>query len=156
MQTKPTILIVGDKYEQPISSGSGKIQTKMKNLFLLFSHQLTESQKLDAKQRLNVTQFMSLPPDLQRVWSNVPPHPDLVMKEYLKPIFEYLANTAQNLDFVLVQGDFGATFQTVTLCKNIGLIPIYATTERRGIEKINPDGTVITQRIFEHVCFRKY
>jgi len=128
----------------------------MKTLHLLFSHHLTELQKKDAYDNLGISEIKYLPEHLQAVWSNVPPTPDLQVKEHLKPILEYLANTAQNQDVVLVQGDFGATYETVTFCKNIGLTPVYATTERKSVEKQNPDGTITTQRIFQHIHFRKY
>ncbi len=128
----------------------------MKNLFLLFSHRLTEVQKQDAYRSLGISEIKYLPDNLQNIWSNIPPTSELVVKEHLKPIFEYLANTAENQDIVLIQGDFGATYETVTFCKNIGLIPVYATTERKSIEQQNEDGTVTTQRIFQHIHFRKY
>ena len=45
---------------------------QMKQLFLLFSHTLTDGQKQDAKNSLLVESFISLTPQLQKLWSNIP------------------------------------------------------------------------------------
>ncbi len=127
----------------------------MPTLFLLFSHSLTPDQVEDAKQSLGVSNFVSLPTDLQERFSNVPA--DLPsLNEYLQPICDWLSEQAQTGDYVLVQGDFGATYSLVNHCKRIGAIPIYATTERKSIDITQPDGSVITQRIFRHKIFRRY
>ena len=126
----------------------------MKQMFLLFSHKLTPAQKADAKATLGVDKFISLPNDLQKLWSNIPPQLDN-LEEYLTPLKEYLKLNANSGDYVLIQGDFGGCYEMVNFAKSIGLIPIHSTTTRDVIEK-TVNGKVEKFSRFEHVIFRKY
>ncbi len=128
----------------------------MKNLILLFSHTLTPEQITDAQSSLGVENFVSLPENLKTIWGNVPPEADLDFSKYLQPVTDFLTQEAKTNDIVLVQGDFGATFQIVAFCKTQQFIPIYATTERVAIEQTQADGSVILQKVFKHKAFRKY
>ncbi len=124
-----------------------------KSIFLIFSHKLIDSQIEELKSN-NITSFIYLPSSLQILWSNVPP--DLgELKGYLKPIIEWLKNNAKRGDWVLVQGDFGAVFTVVDFCFYNGLVPVYATTKRNTIEKME-NGRLIKVSQFEHIRFRKY
>ena len=129
----------------------------MKNLFLLFSHSLTEEQKQDAQKSLGVTDFVKLPEDLQAIFSDVPPELE-TLNEYLKPILEWIAEEANNLeDYILIQGDFGVTYYLVDYCKSANLAtPVYATTKRQSIDEEQADGSIVTKRTFKHVMFREY
>ncbi|MGF1533223.1 MAG: CRISPR-associated protein Csx20 [Bernardetiaceae bacterium] len=128
----------------------------MPTLYLLFSHTLTEAQTADAVQSLAVQDFVSLPEDLQSRWSGIPP--ELAsLDDHLAPVLEWLRTRAQPEDFVLVQGDFGATFCVVDACRREGLgIPIYATTERSTQELPQPDGSIRKVSVFRHVRFRRF
>lgn len=129
----------------------------MKNLFLLFSHSLTEEQKQDARESLGVTDFVKLPEDLQKIFSDVPP--DLAtLSEYLQPLLKWIDAEANSpKDYILIQGDFGVTYYLVDYCKSMGLAkPVYATTKRDSIDEEQADGSIITKRIFKHVQFRAY
>jgi hypothetical protein len=128
----------------------------MTNLFLLFSHSLTPDQVEDAKQSLGVSNFVSLPADLQALFSCVPPAIES-LRDYVVPIQRWLVERVQPTDFVLIQGDFGVTFLLVHYCLTSRLgIPVYATTQRQSIDIPQPDGSVVTQRVFRHCCFRRY
>ncbi len=127
----------------------------MARLLLLFSHTLTDAQRADAFSSLRVTDCLSLPDELQALWSDIPPDLDAV-DEYLRPAEEWLQATATAGDLVLVQGDFGAVYRFVTLALHSQLIPVYATTARQVVETPQPDGTVQVQRTFRHVRFRRY
>jgi len=126
----------------------------MKRLFLIFSHRLTDAQKEDAKSSLGIEEFIYLPDNLQRLWSNIPPDIE-DLDSYLSPIFDYLKTNAQRGDYALIQGDFGATCKMVAFVKNLNLIAVYATTKRNAIER-KVDGKVIKTAIFEHVRFRRF
>lgn len=123
---------------------------KTKTLHLLFSHHLTEEQIKDAKETMQVAHFMPLPRDLQKAFSNVPPELE-TLTEYTKPFIEYLQETANQGDIVLLQGDFGLCFILVEFCKKSNLIPVYATTKRIAIEE---NGIKISK--FKHTRFRRY
>ncbi|MCQ6253565.1 MAG: CRISPR-associated protein Csx20 [Methanocaldococcus sp.] len=123
-------------------------------MFLLFSHNLTDDQINDARENLKVDKFIYLPKELQNIWSNIPPEIEDIT-DYLKPIKEFLKNNANDGDYVLIQGDFGATYNMVNYAFENNLIPIYATT-KRVVKEVIEDGKVITIREFKHCRFRKY
>ena len=127
----------------------------MSKLFLLFSHTLTDEQTTDARETLGVKDIISLPGYLQNRWSDFPPGLKTI-NEHLRPILVWLSEQAVAGDYVLIQGDFGAVYLSVTFAFEIGLIPLYATTERHVVELPQPDGSVQVRRRFRHVCFRKY
>ncbi len=126
----------------------------MPKMFLLFSHNLTNDQIKDAKENLKVNKFIYLPKELQNIWSNIPPEVEDIT-DYLKPIKEFLKNNANDGDYVLIQGNFGATYNMVNYAFENNLIPIYATT-KRVVKEVIEDGKVITIREFKHCRFRKY
>ncbi len=71
------------------------------------------------------------------------------------PIRKWILKESKEHDYVLIQGEFGATFYLVDYCFNIKRVPIYATSIRQVEEKAEDDIT-ITNRTFKHVNFRKY
>jgi hypothetical protein len=126
----------------------------MKQLFLLFSHTLTERQEADAKESLGVESFVTLPTELQELWSNIPPHIE-ELGEYLEPLKAYIRNHANEGDVFLVQGDFGGCFEMVNFIKSLGFKVVHSTTKRDAVEKI-VNGKVEKFSRFEHVIFRQY
>ncbi|AIJ06332.1 hypothetical protein JH146_1490 [Methanocaldococcus bathoardescens] len=123
-------------------------------MFLLFSHKLTDKQIEDARKNLKVDEFIYLPKELQELWSNISPELEN-LSDYLKPIKDFLKENAKPNDYVLIQGDFGATFIMVKWAIDNNLIPIYSTT-KRIVKDINEGRKIITIREFEHCRFRKY
>jgi hypothetical protein len=131
-----------------------KVGDILPDLYLLFSHELTEQQKREAYAELEVGEIHYLPDDLKGLWSQIPPElPEVA--GYLQPIQEWLSNQIREGDYLLIQGDFGATFLMVQWAFDRNCVPIYATTRRRAIEVRN-DQEIITSRVFEHVMFRLY
>jgi hypothetical protein len=127
----------------------------LKNLLLLFSHKMTAIQEEQAVKMLGVSQYKYLPKDLQKMWSDVPPDaPNL--SGYLEPIKKWIADEAEPGDYILVQGDYGATYIMVNYAFLKGFVPIYATTERSVEEKESMDGEIQLQRRFSHVRYRLY
>ena len=127
----------------------------MPSLFLLFNHQFTPAQHQAAREELGVQAVVSLPPQLQDLWGQIPPDlPSLA--PYLEPVQAWLAGQAAPGDYVLIQGDFGATYLLVRCALEHGLIPIYATTSRQAREEHLPDGTVKMVHYFQYQRFRKY
>ena len=119
------------------------------------SHPLTKDQREELKKAWEVTEFASLPSRLQKIWSNVPPETESIT-EYLYPIYDWMRFVGFYEDLALIQGDPGATFLVVEWARNLGLIPVYATTKREVKEKQLPDGRVVQERVFKHVKFRVY
>lgn len=123
-------------------------------MILLFNHTLTSAQKKDAQTSLGVERFTALPPELQEIWSHIPPEIQ-TLKSILKPIKEFVSQTSTKNKYILIQGDFGATYEMVNFSKSLGLIPVYATTKREVLE-IQKDHKIFKESIFKHIMFRKY
>ena len=127
----------------------------MKKMILLFSHEMTDDQIENARERLGVEEFVRPPRSIQEMWSGVPPHAEY-LGEYLNPVYKWLEGTTSASDHLLVQGDFGAVYLMVNRAFALGLIPVYATTERRARDVSLPDGSTRTEHIFRHCMFRRY
>lgn len=126
----------------------------MKNMFLLFSHKLTTKQEKDAINNLKIEKFITLPKELQELFSSTPSDIES-LNDYLKPFKEYLKANAKKDDVALIQGDFGLTFSLVIFAKSLGLKTVYATTKRVVQEYLEGE-KLIKKSIFEHERFREY
>ena len=125
------------------------------NLFLLFSHKLTDCQIEEAIDKFGCNKFVYLPTELQKTWSNIPPQEQDILK-YFTYITAWLLDNSQRGDYVIVQGDFGATYSMVGWCFENNLIPIYSTTEREYSSFEKKDGSVQNIHTFKHIIFREY
>jgi len=125
------------------------------SLFLLFNHQLTDDQEADARASLAVARIVNLPKGLQTLWTAMPPEVD-DLAPHLIPIKSWLLREALPDDFVLVQGDFGATYLMVNFAFENKFRPIYSTTEREAKEIHQPDGSITLVHHFRHHRFRLY
>lgn len=124
-------------------------------LYILLNHTLTPEQEDDAKTSLGVTSFVELPPQLKRLWGNIP----CDVREIciiLDPITTWLSGSADPGDYVLIQGDFGAIWLMTNWALAHGLVPIYSTTERKAIDQTMPNGSIQTVHNVRHCRFRKY
>lgn len=124
-------------------------------LILLFNHRLTARQEEDARASLGIASITLPPADIRAVWAQVPADID-ALADYLAPVFSWLAETARPRDFVLIQGEFGATCLAVGEAFRLGLVPVYSTTRRQAIEEHRADGRVEIQHTFAHVRYRRY
>ncbi len=122
-----------------------------KTLYILMSHEITPSQKEDAAANLGIDRFVVIP---SRWWGQIPADEESVCN-YTAEIEYWLAKEADRGDYLLVQGDFGATVRMVHFAQTIGVVPIYATTNRVSREVVDGD-RVTTVREFRHVRFRQY
>ncbi|HAC70494.1 MAG TPA: hypothetical protein DCF41_02105, partial [Arcobacter skirrowii] len=108
----------------------------------------------DAMKSFGIEEFIYLPKELQELFSNVPN--DLKkLSEYLTPIKLFLKQYSKEGDFVLIQGDFGATYILVNFAKSLKLKAVYSTT-KRVTQEFEEDGKIIKKSIFEHERFRDY
>lgn len=115
------------------------------------SHNLTSEQEEDARQSLNVENFINI---ADAKWSDIDPSEKSILK-IVEAYKDRLKSQAKAGDVLLVQGDFGATYNMVNFAKSMGVIAVYATTKRVATECME-DGKVITKREFKHVMFREY
>jgi len=126
-----------------------------RNLFLIFSHKLTPEQKEDARRTLGINSFFTLPEELQRLWSNIPPK-GMLDNQLLEKFVTWLSRNAKKGDFILIQGEFGMTFALVDWCLKNNFIPIYSTTERVFTQEKTYDNKIMNKHIYKHVNFRKF
>lgn len=129
-------------------------QQAKKQMILLFSHSLSDVQKTDARESYGVDLFVPMPEHIQKLWSNIPAD-SRDISTYIQPIKTFVEDIYSSGDVVLIQGDFGATYALVNLCKSLGLVTLYATTKRNIVEK-SIDGKMVKTSVFEHVRFRRY
>ena len=127
----------------------------MKKMFLLFSHQLNDAQKEQAKNEFGIEEFVTFSDELRQIWMQI--DPDLSsLEELLQPVRSFLKENAKKGDYALIQGDFGAVYAMVNYAKKLKVVPVYATTKRSVTEISDENGKVVKKSIFEHRRFREY
>jgi hypothetical protein len=102
-----------------------------------------------------VTSFHQPPEAVQAIWSQIPSD-ETHLAPILEPVESWLEQHAQKGDLILIQGDFGATFLMANHALSLGLIPVYATTQRQARDKILSDGRIETHHVFKFKRFRMY
>lgn len=124
----------------------------MKKLLLLFSHKLTKEQIKDAKEKLNISNFIYLSEDLQSKWSNF----DIEDNNTVEKFKEFIVKNADIGDYVLIQGEYGLVFKMVSWALDNGYIPIYSYSKREYINEVLSDGTIKNIHYFKHICYKIY
>lgn len=127
----------------------------MSTLYILLNHTLTEEQRINARKQLKVHSFVEPPEEISKIWSSVEPEGELNL-ERLNKVVDWLSQNTRSGDFVLVQGEYGATYYVVNYCFQQELVPVYATSKRVYEEKVLEDGSVERRHLFKHVNFRIY
>ena len=123
-------------------------------MILIFSHTLTEEQIEDAKNSFGIHDFVYMPENIQKIWSDIPSSISDI-HNYLNPVQNFILNNSSQDDYVLIQGDFGATYNTVNFCKQNKRIVIYSTTKRISKEIVR-DNVIEKISYFSHISFREY
>ena len=120
---------------------------------LLFSHQLTENQEKELVENFKVKKIVSLSSELQEMWSNVSIKKSY--KENLEKIKKYIEENFNENDVMLVQGNWGYTYNIVKWSIEKKLVPVYSYTER-NVEEIKDGENVKKISYFKHVKFIEY
>ena len=120
---------------------------------LLFSHQLTENQEKELVENFKVKKIVSLSSELQKMWSNVSIKENY--KENLEKIKKYIKENFNENDVMLVQGNWGYTYNIVRWSIEKKLVPVYSYTER-NVEEIKDGENVKKISYFKHVKFIEY
>ena len=120
---------------------------------LLFSHQLTENQEKELVENFKVKKIVSLSSELQEMWSNVSIKENY--KENLEKIKKYIEENFNENDVMLVQGNWGYTYNIVKWSIEKKLIPVNSYTER-NVEEIKDGENVKKISYFKHVKFIEY
>ncbi|HIP59235.1 MAG TPA: hypothetical protein EYH01_02265 [Campylobacterales bacterium] len=127
---------------------------KKSTLYLLFNHKLTQEQEKNAYETLSIEKVIYFPEELLNIWRNISPEVES-LSELLEPIIVFMDREFSHGDYLLVQGDLGATYLIAERAKQLNITPLYATTKRVATENI-VDGKPIKTSIFSHVRFRAY
>ena len=119
------------------------MKTELHNprLYLLFNHSFTKAQIEAARSQLGVDHVVELPEALKELWGHIPPESDSLF-DCLETFRVWLDSEARDGDYVLIQGDFGATYLMVNFSLERRLIPIYSTTNRDAVEEQQEDGAI--------------
>lgn len=120
---------------------------------LVFSHQLTENQEKELIEEYSVKKIEKLPDDLQNLWSNVTI--DKGYKENLKKIKNYIIENFHKEDVLVIQGNWGYTYNLVKWAIENDYLPLYSYTER-NVEEIKDGEDIKKISYFRHVKFLKY
>ncbi len=102
-------------------------------LLLLFNHHITNEQRKDAAASLAVSSIVEPPEAIRDVETDTA----RVARDrgsFGAGNVVWISRQADR-DYLLVQGDFGATYLMVRYAFDNGLIPIYSTTERQVAEE---------------------
>ena len=126
---------------------------KNKKALLVFSHQLTNNQEIELLEKYKVGKIEKLPEELQYMWSNVSIKKDY--KENLEKIKKYIANNFNSKDIMVIQGNWGYTYNLVKWSINNGFLPLYSYTER-NVEEIKDGENVKKISYFKHIKFIEY
>lgn len=124
-----------------------------RKVLLLFSHQLTENQEKELVENFKVKKIVSLSSELQKMWSNVSIKENY--KENLEKIKKYIKENFNENDVMLVQGNWGYTYNIVRWSIEKKLVPVYSYTER-NVEEIKDGENVKKISYFKHVKFIEY
>lgn len=124
-----------------------------RKVLLLFSHQLTENQEKELVENFKVKKIVSLSSELQEMWSNVSIKENY--KENLEKIKKYIEENFNENDVMLVQGNWGYTYNIVKWSIEKKLVPVYSYTER-NVEEIKDGENVKKISYFKHVKFIEY
>lgn len=128
----------------------------MTKVFVLLNHELTENQNKELLEEFEVSDIIYPSKNILDFWSNISCSKKLDIDTLKKNICSWLRQEAKENDYVIVQGEFGATFFVVDFCFQNYLIPIYSTSKRIYKEVNNNDGSISRTHVFKHECFRKY
>ena len=109
---------------------------------LVFSHQLTENQEKELIEEYSVKKIEKLPDDLQNLWSNVTINKGY--KENLDKIKNYIIENFHKEDVLVIQGNWGYTYNLVKWAIKNEYLPLYSYTER-NVEEIKDGENVKVQ-----------
>ena len=124
-----------------------------KKALLLFSHQLTDNQAKELMEDFGVKKIVSLTSELQEMWSNVSIKENYM--ENLEKIKKYIENNFNKDDVMLIQGNWGYTYNLVKWSIDNDLLPVYSYTER-NVEEIKDGENVNKISYFKHIKFIEY
>lgn len=124
-----------------------------RKVLLLFSHQLTGNQEKELVENFKIKKIVSLSSELQEMWSNVSIKENY--KENQEKIKKYIEENFNENDVMLVQGNWGYTYNIVKWSIEKKLVPVYSYTER-NVEEIKDGENVKKISYFKHVKFIEY
>lgn len=123
----------------------------MAKIFCLMNHVLTKKQIEELTIVYKIEEIVYPDDTLSTLWAQVN---SINEKDVLICTISWL-KSAENGDYLIIQGEFGLTFTLVDYALKKNLIPIYATSKRIATES-RVGETVHREYIFEHICFKKY
>lgn len=126
----------------------------MPNVLCLLNHELTEKQRIELSNGYAVDEILVPPPALKTLWASIPTGESL-SRSIFSPIVHWLGDTSRSGDYLVIQGEFGATFFLIEYAFAQHLIPLHSVTKRIAQETRVAE-IVYRSYVFEHIRFRRY
>ena len=108
---------------------------------------------LELKNNFGVCEIILPNAEISEKWQAIPTESE-TEKEIIAPFLGFLLPVKAN-DFLVIQGEFGATFAITDWALNRGIIALHSATERIA-QEFRDGEKVFRNYVFEHKCFRKY
>jgi hypothetical protein len=128
-----------------------------KILFVAFSHTLTKAQIEDAKASLGISSIVTLAEvfaPLQAQFSQVSPYAstgDII--ELAREIVSIALDCGATHFYVA--GEPSLALHCSVIAHSCELVVVQSTTERKSVESVQPDGSVLKTAVFAHVQWRR-
>lgn len=121
----------------------------MKKLLKLLNHELTEAQVKELKDKWGVTEIVTLDPEKAKLFG-------AVTLENYSDVIDTIDTEIKKIspDFMFIQGQAGVVHNLIN--RNPNIVPLFAMTQRKSVDKKNEDGSVTKVSVFEHQAFMKY
>lgn len=122
----------------------------MSRFIFIMQHALTPDQRAAAEELGDIVELQS------KELLNVPPDPDLPRDWFIQRAEEILAAVGgiKEGDTLHAMGQHQLTVALNAAGRRAGARLVESTTERVGVETVQPDGTVVKKFIFKFVGFR--
>lgn len=123
-------------------------------LYNISNHVLTSEQVEDSMKRLAVQEIIELPEDIKKEFGNVTPDK---INDIAKKIIDFVTKDNRNEEVIVhLAGQPALVVLLVNCFASINIKTIYSFSERKSVETINGDGTVVKTNVFKHQGWYEY
>lgn len=129
------------------------INNNLKEIRMLSSKKLTETEKNELKRKYKISKFLNFDTQFQKMWDNV--NLDEKYEENLQKIKNEINRIISIGDYLFLEGEIGYIFDIVNWSKKKKLIPIYSFL-KVDKEVVNQDGVRKIIKKMKHIEFKKY
>lgn len=140
-------------FENDVVVKNSAINNNLKEIRMLSSKKLTETEKNELKRKYKISKFLNFDTQFQKMWDNV--NLDEKYEGNLQKIKNEINRIINIGDYLFLEGEIGYMFSIVTWSKQKKLIPIYSFL-KVDKEVVNQDGVRKIIKKMKHIEFKKY